>query len=288
MLDLFSFVFGRLLDPFAYILMINNKPLVSILLPVHNSDRNLSDCLKSLVGQSYRQIEIIAIDDFSTDSSLKILKSFAKKYPSASRRYPEGHSGRGKKVRVYRNIKRYGIVMTLNRLLRKAKGDYIAFMDSNDISSKQRIKKQLEFLLGNQGVVAVGAQCRFMNDRSRLIGKSSFPKENQFIYRSPLHGISMQFETVLVNKNLIPKDLLRFQANSDHFIYSDVLMKLLPYGKFANLPQYLYYHRNDPKAYFGDLRIHLASLIKLWVKSIANYDYQLSIKSFFTPLIKQS
>ena len=260
--------------------MKDTKPLVSILLPVHNSAHHLADCLKSLVSQNYRQIEIVAIDDFSTDNSLKILKSFSKKYPTTG-------SGRGKKVRVYKNIKRYGVVMTLNRLLKRAKGDYIAFMDASDISSKQRIKKQLGFLLGNQGVVAVGSQCRFMNDRSRLIGKSDFPKENQFIYRSPLHGISMQFETVLINTTLIPKDLLRFQASSDHFIYSDVLMKLLPYGKFANLPQYLHYHRNDPKTYFFDLRIHLASLIKLWIKSIVNYDYQLSIKSFFTPLIKQ-
>lgn len=178
--------------------------------------------------------------------------------------------------------------MTLNRLLRRAKGNYIAFMDANDISSKQRIKKQIEFLLGNQGVVAVGGQCRFINEKGKIIGKSDFPKENQFIYESPLHGISMQFETVLVNTALIPKDLLRFKANSDHFIYSDVLMKLLPYGKFANLPQYFHYHRNDPKAYFSDLRIHSISLIKLWIKSIANYDYQLSIRSFFTPLIKQN
>lgn len=254
-------------------LLKNNKPLVSILLPVHNSARHLSDCLKSLVAQSYRQIEIIAIDDCSTDSSLKILRSFAKKY---------------KKLRVYKNIKRYGVVMTLNRLLKRAKGNYTAFMDADDISSKQRIKKQLEFLLGNQGVVAVGSQCRFMNNKGALIGRSDFPRENQFIYRSPLHGISMQFETILINRTLIPKDLLRFQASSNHFIYSDVLMKLLPYGKFANVPQYLHYHRNDPKAYFFDLRIHLLSLIKLWIKSIANYDYQLSIKSFFTPLIKQS
>lgn len=251
----------------------NNKPLVSILLPVHNSKQHLTDCLKSLVRQSFKQIEIIVIDDKSSDNSLKILKSFAKKY---------------KKIRVYRNIKRYGIVTTLNRLLRRAKGDYIAFMDAADISARSRIKKQIEFILNNPGVVAVGSQCRFINDKGRLIGKSDFPKENQFIYASPLHGISMQFETVLINTTLIPKDLLCFQRSSNHFIYSDVLMKLLPYGKFVNLPGYFHYHRNDPKAYFGDLRIHLASLIKLWIKSIANYDHQLSIKSFFTPLIKQS
>lgn len=248
------------------------KPLVSILLPVHNCERFLTDCLKSLVDQSYRQIEIIAIDDFSSDNSLKILKGFAKRY---------------KKLRVYKNVKRYGIVMTLNRLLQRAKGNYVAFTDASDISSRQRIKKQIEFLLGNQGVVAVGSQCRFTNDKGRIIGKSDFPKENQFIYASPLHGISMQFETVLVNTTLIPKDLLRFKTNSDHFIYSDVLIKLLPYGKFANLPQYFHYHRNNPKAYFSDLRVHLVSLIKLWIKSIVNYGYQFSIKSFFTPLVKQ-
>jgi len=249
------------------------KPLVSVLLPVHNCERFLADCLKSLIKQSYRQIEIIAIDDGSSDNSLKILRSVARRH---------------KKVRAYKNKKRYGIVMTMNRLIRRAKGDYIAFMDARDISKRQRIKKQIEFLLGNQGVVAVGSQCRFVNDKDKIIGKSDFPKENQFIYQSPLHGISMQLETILINTTLIPKDLLRFQASSSHFIYSDVLMKLLPYGKFANLPQYLHYHRNDPKAYFFDLRIHLTSLIKLWIKSIANYDYQLSIKSFFTPLIRQS
>ena len=250
-----------------------NKPLVSILLPVHNCEHFLVDSLNSLVKQNYRQIEIIAIDDKSSDKSLKILKAFAKKY---------------KKVRVYRNIKRYGISMTLNRLLRRAKGEYIAFMSAKDVSSKSRIKKQLDFLLGNQGVVAVGSQCRFLNDKGRIIGKSDFPRENQLIYASPLHGISMQFETVLVNTHLIPKDLLRFPINSNHFIYSDVLMKLLPFGKFANLSQCLHFHRNDPKAYFFDLRIHLISLIKLWIKSMANYDYQLSAKSFFSPLIKQS
>ncbi len=250
-----------------------NKPLVSILLPVHNCQYFLTDCLNSLVKQNYRQIEIIAIDDKSSDKSLKILRSFAKRY---------------KKVRVYRNIKRYGIVMTLNRLLRHAKGSYIAFVSAKDMSTRSRIKKQIDFLLGNSGVVAVGSQCKFMNDKGKIIGKSDFPRENQLIYASPLHGISMQFETVLINTNLIPKDLLCFKANSDHFIYSDVLMKLLPYGKFANLPQNLHFHRNHPTAYFSDLRIHLVSLIKLWIKSMANYDYGLSFKSFFSPLIKRS
>lgn len=252
-------------------LLKNKKPLVSILLPVHNSSRHLIDCLKSLMSQSYRQIEIIAIDDFSTDNSLKILKSFSKKY---------------KKVRVYKNIKRYGIVMTFNRLLRRSKGNFVAFMDAKDITSKQRIKKQIDFLLGNQGVVAVGSQVRFINDKGRLIGKSNFPKENQFVYKSPLHGISMQFETLMVNKTLLPKDLLKFTDSIEPFVYSDLFIKLLPYGKFANLDQYLHYHRKNPVKYFLDMRSNILSFAKLWLLSRSNYHYKPSLSSLLLPFTK--
>lgn len=254
--------------------MINNKPIVSIILPVHNSERYLYDCLESLVSQTYRNLEIIAMDDASTDNSFKIIKAFAKKY---------------KRLRVYRNIKRYGIAVTLNRLIKKSKGSFVAFMDQNDITNPKRIRKQVEFLINNPEVVALGCQCVFINSKNKRLRKSDFPGENKFIYQSPLHGISMQFETVLINTALIPKDLLKFKTGkSNHFIYSDVFMKLLPYGKFVNLPSYLHYHRNDPKTYFSDLRVHAVSLVKLWITSITNYNYQLSIKSFFTPLIKQS
>lgn len=261
--------------------MNNHKPLVSILLPVHNASRNLSECLKSLLSQSYRQIEIVAIDDKSSDDSLKILKTFAKKY--SPRRV-----GAGKKVRVYKNIKRYGIVMTLNRLVRRAKGDYIAFMDAKDISLKQRIKKQIEFMRENPGVVAVGTQCRFVNEKGCSIGKSDFPKENQLIYKSPLHGISMQFETVLVNKALLPKDVLKFTNSSNPFIYSDVFIKLLPYGKFANLKLFLHHHRKNPKEYFQDLRSNIISFIKLWLLSKTNYNYRPTLTSLLLPFTRVS
>lgn len=252
--------------------MNTQKPLVSVIIPVHNSGKFLQECFQSLTQQSYRNIEIIAIDDFSSDNSLKILRSFAKKY---------------KKVRVYRNVKRYGIGVTLNRLTRKAKGEFLAFAGSEDVSSKERIKKQIQFLLNNQDVVALGSQCYFIKRDNKRISKSNFPLENRSIYNSPLHGVSMQFETIMINRNLIPKDLIKFRTDSTHFVYSDILMKILPYGKFANLPSFLHSHRNNPEEYFSDLRSHIVSLLKLWITSIANYNYQLSAKSFFTPLIKQ-
>ena len=251
--------------------MDKTKSLVSIILPVRNSEKYLSLCLKSLIKQSYKNIEIVAIDDNSTDNSFKILKRFAKKY---------------KRIRVYRNIKNYGRAVTLNRLIKRAKALLVAFMGASDIISKHRIEKQVKFLLKNPRIVLVGSQCIFINDNNKRIGKSKFPKENQFIYKSPLHGISMQFETVLINKSLLPKDALKFDVNSNPFLYSDIFIKLLPYGKFANLREFLHYRRSNPNIYFSDLRKNIVSLIGLLLKSVVNYKYRFSIRSLLLPLAR--
>ena len=251
--------------------MNNTKSLISILLPVHNSAETLSECIQSLLSQSYKQIEIIAINDFSSDKSSTILNSFKKQ---------------DKRLKIYKNVKRYGVSVTLNRMVKKAKGSFIAFMDTDDISSPNRLKKQLNFLLKNPDVVAVGSQCTFIDSTGKKIGRSDFPTSNNLIYQNPLHGISMQFETVLINKTLLPKDVLKFHTGSNPFIYSDIFMKIMPYGKFANLEDFLHFHRNDPKIYLSDVKRNIVSLVKLWIKSKALYDYQPPLRSFFSPLIK--
>lgn len=247
------------------------KPTVSILLPVHNSEKHLTECLKSLLKQSYRHLEVVAIDDFSTDSSYKILQKFKK---------------RDNRLRVYKNVKRYGYEITLNRLFAKAKGQFIGFADAEDINEKERIKKQREYLLANPHVVAVGTQCRFINESGKRIGKSKFPVKNSLIYKNTLHGISVQFETLLINRYSLPKDILKVDTNIHPFTYSDFLIKLLPYGKFANLPNFLYQHRRNPQDYFQDLKQNVFSLFKLWVKSSADYDYKPSLRSIFSSVVK--
>ena len=126
------------------------KPLVSILVPVHNAAPHLAECLRSIKKQTFRNIEIIAIDDSSTDKSFSILRKLKTKE---------------KRLRIYRNVKRYGIAVTMNRLLEKAKGSYIAFASTNDVFTKDKLKKQLEFLNKNTQVVAVGTQCLFINEK---------------------------------------------------------------------------------------------------------------------------
>lgn len=248
----------------------NQKPLITVILPVKNSAQNLADSLSSILSQTYKNIEVIAIDDASIDTSLSILNKFKKK---------------DKRLRVYKNIKRYGLATTLNRIVKKAKGEFIAFMSPYDISKPQRFEKQYSFLKKNQDFVAVGSQCYFINDLGKILGKSDFPLENSAIFQNALHGISMQFETVLVNKLNLPKDIIKF-SNLNPFIYSDIFMKIITYGKFANLKNQLHYHRSRPETYIEYLKNNIFSFFKLWLKSRALYDYRPSFFSFFSPILK--
>lgn len=251
--------------------MKHKKPLISILVPVHNAKPHIAECIRSIKKQSFRKIEIIAIDDFSTDGSFTILNKLKKNE---------------KRLRVYKNVKRYGIAVTMNRLLGKARGSYIAFASSEDLFTKNKLKRQLDFLNKNPEVVACGTQCLFINEKGSKIGRSLFPLQNGEITQNPLHGISMQFETVLINKSLLPRDVLKFDVNSHPFLYSDIFIKIAPYGKFANLKLALYLHRRNPKTYIMDVKRNVFSLIKLFIRSKALYDSNTPLYNFFSPLVK--
>src|SRR3989344_1088766 len=138
--------------------------LASIIVSTRNSAGSITDCVKSLINQTYKNIEIIIIDDNSRDETLKILKKLKKSE---------------KRLRIYENEKRYGLATTLNRGIKKAKGRYLSFMNQRDISSHYRIKKQVSFLMENPKVAAVGAQCRIINNKGKKIGESGFPTDHE-------------------------------------------------------------------------------------------------------------
>lgn len=251
--------------------MKETQSLVSVILPVCNCGKFLSRCLETLLTQSYKNIEIIAIDDNSSDNSLKILRSFKK------------HDNR---LLVYKNKKRYGLAITLNRAVRKIKGQYLAFMDPHDIASVQRIKKQVRFLMQNQKIVAVGSQCSYVDHKNKRIGVSNFPNDHNAICKLLVSGSSMQFETVMINRQLTPKDLLRFKTNLYPFVFSDLLLQLSTYGQLANMTQRLYIHRAMEKYHFvypNKLKKAFSSL-SLWIKSTADYDYRPSFWSLISPV----
>lgn len=250
--------------------LVDHKPLVSVLLPVFTAASFLPACLDSLLSQNYGNIEIIAIDDFSRDDSWKILK-FYRKFD--------------KRLKIYRNVKHYSKAITLNRALRRARGQFLAMMDAKDSVYKERFTKQVKFLLDNEKVVAVGVQCTIVNANNKKLGKTGFPQEYDALYHKPLHTVSINFESVMINKLLLPKDLLKFNTNEKDMMYSDILIKLIQYGQITNLPFTLQYRRIAQTTAKTTLK-NIPNLIKLWLKSIDAYDYKPSVRSFFSSAFK--
>ena len=92
-------------------------PKISIIVPVYNSEQKLKDCLDSLVEQTEKDLEIIVIDDKSTDHSLEIINTYAQKYAN---------------IKVYKNEVNKGVGNTRNLGITLATGEYITFVDSDD------------------------------------------------------------------------------------------------------------------------------------------------------------
>lgn len=239
-------------------------PTLSILLAVHNVGHYLPDCLDSILNSSYTDFEIIALDDFSRDDTWKVLRIY---------------NQLDKRIRIYRNVKHYGKALTLNRAIRKAKGQFIALMDGKDMMYKNRLKKQLTFLKKNPKVVAVSTQCTFINANGKKTGTSNFPQHTETIYHRPLHGIALDFETAMINKQVLPKDLLYFNTSESTVLYSDIIMRLLQFGDIINLPTFLQYRRTENPHRKTTFK-KIPSLIKLWIQSMDSYDYRPNLRSF--------
>src|SRR5690606_31666859 len=102
------------------------EPQVSVLLPVHNAEAYLSEAVESIVGQSLTNLELVCIDDGSTDRSNELLQSYA---------------SRDSRVRVIR-IEHAGLITALNQGLKIARAPLVARMDADDISAPDRLDEQ--------------------------------------------------------------------------------------------------------------------------------------------------
>lgn len=127
-------------------------PKVSIIVPVYNAEDYLDVCLKSLVNQSFDDLEIIVIDDASSDNSLKIIKEYADKYSF---------------VKAYYNDENLGQSVTRNKGLDLAKGEYIGFLDADDYVSLDMYKTMYNAALKSDFPDIIISSLAFVKDNSR-------------------------------------------------------------------------------------------------------------------------
>lgn len=106
--------------------------LVSIIMPSWNTGRFISETIRSVIEQTYTNWELIIVDDCSTDNTDEVVLSF-----------------NDKRIRFYRNEKNLGAALTRNKALVEAKGEWIAFLDSDDIWMPNKLEHQINFMKKN-------------------------------------------------------------------------------------------------------------------------------------------
>jgi len=242
--------------------------LVSVILPIRNSGISLRNCLDSLLAQTYPNLEIIAIDDASRDNSYKILREYRRK---------------DKRLIISRNVKQYGMSVTLNRALKKARGSYLALMNQKDTSTPDRIKRQIFYLRRHPKVAVLGTQAAFIDSSTHQTSKSTFPTDHDTISKTFLTSDALQLESIVINRYLLPRDLLRFDNLKYPMVYRTLLTKILPYGIFANLNQHLYM-RLRYEARIEGMGAKVAHHLILWSKARFLYGTGISWNSLIYPL----
>lgn len=129
-------------------------PIVSVIVPVYNTDKYLEECLESILNQTLKDIEIICIEDKSTDNSLQILKEFSKK---------------DDRIIIIENDENRGISFNRNKGMAYAKGKYISFIDSDDKLDKDAYEKLYNFIEENHQDFVIFNTLRFNEDRKSVV-----------------------------------------------------------------------------------------------------------------------
>ena len=183
---------------------------VTVIVPVYNAEKTINRCLDSLTGQTLKEIEIITINDKSTDSSLDILKDYQKKY---------------KNIIIIDNKENLGPAGSRNKGLEKASGEYIGFVDSDDFVDKDMYKVMSSYMNDKVDLVT----CSRYRDNGKKI--KEIINTQKTTNPLDLSLISNYTADKLFKKDIIDKYNIRFP---EKYRYAEDLYFLTIYRCYAD------------------------------------------------------
>ncbi|MBA4854077.1 glycosyltransferase [Emticicia sp. BO119] len=164
-------------------------PVVSVLMPVYNAERYLKEAINSILNQTFKDFELVILNDASGDSSKDIILSF-----------------KDTRIKYIENEQNKGLSFSRNRLLSEARADYIAWLDADDIAYPTRLEEEHRFLKEHTSFAMVASWARLIDAEDRPTGnfiKSYIPNE----YLSALLLFVNYFvqSSVLLKKSCLPE-----------------------------------------------------------------------------------
>lgn len=201
-------------------------PLVSVLMLTYNGARYIKDAVASVLNQTYTHVELIIIDDGSTDTTQEIIRTFT--------------DGR---IRYIRHEQNAGLLARRRESLSLATGTYVAVLDSDDLWLPDKLEKQVDHLSTHPDCVLIGSWITRIDERGEMIGATKYNSDDAPIRASILMRNQFAHSSVLMRKDALDRtDGYRFPLDED----LDLFLQLGLQGSFANITESLTRYRINP------------------------------------------
>ncbi len=207
--------------------------MISVILPVYNGEKYLREAIGSILNQTFKKIELILLDDNSSDSSWDIIKSYADCRIIAHR------------------LTHCGIPKILNYGLKIAKYDYVAIMNQDDISNLFRFEKQIDYLKKYPNVDILGTNIIYLFEKDKSQKLCKYPSLDNLIKLHLPYTCCIAHPTLIYKKKTI---ISSGGYNEEYKIASDwdLYLRIRKNVTFHNLQEGLLYYRIHDKNYSGN------------------------------------
>ena len=227
--------------------------LVSVIMPAYNAGKYIEQAIQCILAQTYTNWELLIADDASTDNTNEIIKRYALK---------------DSRIKCFQNGTNIGYLKTWNKLIKIAEGDFITFLDADDLCTADRINILSNYLEENPDVKIVGSNINMLSDEGLQIGTKEYPVSTEVINKNLLSPkFSFCGSAVMIRKEVYQKiggyrEYFNRLGWEDH----DWLIRCCAIFKSANIGKYLYSYRNTPDSVTRS--IQLQDYKKLIIKKI--------------------
>lgn len=208
-----------------------SRPMISVIMPIFNAEHFLKPAIQSILDQSFKDFELIMVDDGSRDRSFEIADNF---------RILDS------RINLIRLINNQGVANASNIALQNAKGEYIARMDADDISLTERFSKQVEFMEIHSDVGVLGCGMQYMDESGKLLSVPPLFQGDLFIHWHFLFENPFFNPTVMIRKSILDQYNLQYNFSYVYGEDYELWSRLLPLTKGENLPDVLLHYRLHP------------------------------------------
>ena len=229
-----------------------SSSLISVVMNCHNGEKYLRESLNSIINQTYKDWELIFFDNFSSDQSKKILKEF-----------------KDKRIKYFKSDKFINLYDARNLAVEKCNGNFISFLDTDDIWFNDKLEKQIELYKKDQNCSLIYSNCNIYDERKKtekVFVKNKLPQGN--ITQELLNNYRVGLLTILVKKEVFINNA--FNPNYNIIGDFDFVLKLSLNSKFAGVDKPLARYRRHNKNFSEKYLSMYIAEVRDWIKNNTN------------------